>query len=223
MKHFPLAWISLGSAILLHLFLFFYLYIPSGEQEQREDTTVFKLVDVELYVPPPPPLSPPPPRPLLPPLPAQEQVQIPQQETITETVDETEKQVVETPTPPSSTVSLPPIPNPAPAAPLAPAPEIEYLPQHNISVPPKIPIDQVLRNIVYPPQANRQRIEGVVYLELYIDRQGVIRRIEVLKDPGYGFAEAAVKAFEGVRCQPAEANGVPVAVRYRYPIRFKLR
>lgn len=99
----------------------------------------------------------------------------------------------------------------------------EYLPPYKISVPPKVPVDQVLRQLVYPRQPKRQKIEGVVYLELFIDKEGVIQKIEVLKDPGYGFAEAALKAFQGVRCTPAEANGVPVAVRYRYPIRFKLR
>ncbi|GAB4225110.1 MAG: hypothetical protein Kow009_16530 [Spirochaetales bacterium] len=163
--------------------------------------------------------------------------------------EQTTEQVMETSTPipeerPTRTLQPPPIPSssalqdtpasapaakespesPPAAAPSPSEPEgIEYLSAHEISVPPGIPVKRVLQNLVYPPQANRQRIEGVVYLELYIDRRGMIRKIEVLKDPGYGFAEAAVRAFEGIRCRPAEANGVPVAVRYRYPIRFKLR
>ncbi|MCX7787017.1 MAG: energy transducer TonB [Spirochaetes bacterium] len=219
MKTSALSWISLAIALLLHLCLLLYFQIPAGEGETKEDPAVFKLVDVELYTPPPQPLPTQPPPPSS--LPSQEQVQVPPQDTVTERVEETEKQGVELPAPPSP-LSPPPTVS-SPIAVPSPAPEIEYLPQHKISIPPRIPVDQVLRKIVYPPQANLQRIEGVVYLELYIDREGVIRKIEVLKDPGYGFAEAAVKAFEGVRCQPAEANGVPVAVRYRYPIRFKLR
>ncbi len=212
--------LSLLSAIVIHLVLFFFLHIPEGEREFQEDPTVFKLVDIEVYSPSPPHrIEPPPPPPPVEPDP----LKPPPPEKTTELVEETEKPIppeqTTPPAPPSQTQSIP-----APlGVPTLQTEGIEYLPSHKISVPPKIPVNQVLRNIVYPPQANRQRIEGVVYLELYIDREGVIRKIEVLKDPGYGFAEAAVKAFEGVRCQPAEANGVPVAVRYRYPIRFKLR
>jgi len=206
MKGSPTFLIALIIALLVHVLLFAFLYIPAGERELREDPTVFKVVDIDLYTPSPVQPPEPPPKPEQPPLPPQE--------TITEKIEETEKPVQETPAP-----APPSVPIPAPSK----FDEPEYLPPHKISVPPKVPVDQVLRQLIYPPQANRQRIEGVVYLELFIDREGVIRKIEVLKDPGYGLAEAAVKAFQGVRCTPAEANGVPVAVRYRYPIRFKLR
>lgn len=101
--------------------------------------------------------------------------------------------------------------------------EPDYLPQHKISVVPEIPGKEVLSRIRYPALALRQEIEGVVYLELFIDGAGTIRKIAVLKDPGYGFAEAAVEALTGMRCKPAIANGKPVAVRYRYPVRFALQ
>jgi len=217
MKGSPEFLAAIVIALILHGLLFAFLFIPAGERELREDPTVFKLVDIDLYTPtpakpPPPPVQPPepPPNPEHPPLPPQEAT--------SEKIEETDKPVQE------PSVPHPLAPPPAPISPTPAKPEEpEYLPQHKISVPPKVPVDQVLRQLIYPPQANRQRIEGVVYLELFIDREGVIRKIEVLKDPGYGLAEAAVKAFQGVRCTPAEANGLPVAVRYRYPIRFKLR
>jgi len=98
--------------------------------------------------------------------------------------------------------------------------EPDYTPQHKISIVPGIPTQEVLDRIEYPPIALRQGVEGVVYLELYIDREGLIRKIRVLKDPGFGFADAAVAALTGLRCKPAYANGVPVAVRFRYPVRF---
>jgi len=98
----------------------------------------------------------------------------------------------------------------------------EYLPQHKISSVPIIPSREVLSRIVYPPMALKQGIEAVVYLELYIDANGVIRKIKVLKDPGHGFAQAAVAALEGITCVPANANGKNCAVRYRYPVKFTL-
>ena len=85
--------------------------------------------------------------------------------------------------------------------------EIEYLPQHKISSIPVIPSREVLSRIVYPSMALKQGIEAVVYLELFIDSTGLIKKIKVLKDPGHGFAEAAVKALEGLKCIPASANG----------------
>ena len=100
--------------------------------------------------------------------------------------------------------------------------DIDYVPQHKISVVPEIPTKAILSKIEYPKMAMKQGIEGVVYLELFIDENGNIRRINVLKDPGYGFAEAAIAALEGITCKPAMMNDKPVAVRFRYPVRFVL-
>jgi TonB family protein len=128
-----------------------------------------------------------------------------------------------------STPAQPSAPPPTPAQPPlggVPGPdsgEPDYMPQYEITEVPVVPVDQVLSKIQYPTLAARQGIEATVYVELYIDARGVIRKVAVLKDPGYGFAQAAVKALEGLHTIPAEANGQPVAVRFRYPIRFKLK
>ena len=119
-----------------------------------------------------------------------------------ETIQETEKEVVE-------------VEEEVPV-------EIEYVPQHKISVVPEIPTKAILSKIEYPKMAMKQGIEGVVYLELFIDEAGNIRKVNVLKDPGYGFAEAALAALDGIICKPALMNEKPVAVRFRYPIRFVL-
>ena len=119
-----------------------------------------------------------------------------------ETIQETEKEVVE-------------VEEEVPV-------EIEYVPQHKISVVPEIPTKAILSKIEYPKMAMKQGIEGVVYLELFIDEAGNIRKVNVLKDPGYGFAEAALAALDGIICKPALMNEEPVAVRFRYPIRFML-
>ena len=100
--------------------------------------------------------------------------------------------------------------------------EIEYLPQHKISSVPVIPGNEVLSRIVYPPMALKQGIEAVVYLELFIDSSGNIKNIKILKDPGHGFAEAAVAALTGISCIPANVNGKNCAVKYRYPVKFTL-
>lgn len=101
--------------------------------------------------------------------------------------------------------------------------EPEYLAQFRITGVPVVPAKAVLANIEYPPLAARQGIEATVYLELFIDAEGTIRKITVLKDPGFGFAQAAVAALKGVACAPATVGGQAVAVRFRYPLRFALK
>jgi protein TonB len=120
-----------------------------------------------------------------------------------------------------------------PAAPASPQPGAsppsssgeEYLPVFQVSLVPRFDRDRVGRATVYPAAARRSGIEGRVILELFIDRAGYIQRIALLREdpPGWGFGEAAVRAFAEQRCIPAEVNGQAVPVRYRYPVSFKLR
>jgi protein TonB len=194
------------AAAVLHLGLLFLVVFKMEEPPTEEEISVpvMKLVDVREAPPPPPP------RPEKPPEPNQNTVEA-VAETMVETEEVPEEQV--------------------PAA--APPQEItavssgeDYLPMHKISELPKFSEEAIRRALVYPPIALRSGLEGIVYLELFVDRQGEIRRITVLREnpAGRGFAEAAVKAFQGIRAaSPALANGVAVAVRYRYPVRFTIR
>jgi periplasmic protein TonB len=100
--------------------------------------------------------------------------------------------------------------------------DVDYMPQSKIDEAPVFPMADIKSRVVYPPLASKQEIEGLVVLELYIDDKGNIRKITVLKDPGYGFGEAAVRAFDKIKCVPAKSKGNPVAVRFKYPVRFTL-
>lgn len=102
---------------------------------------------------------------------------------------------------------------------------INYLSQHLISVLPVLPEAEIIRATIYPPIAQRSNIEGIVHLELFIDRFGIVRDVRILLEnpPNRGFGEAAVNAFRGIRGTPAEANGEAVAVRFRYRFNFTLR
>jgi protein TonB len=185
--------------VIIHLVLIFTITISIEEAQKQADTTIFKMVDVEEYIPPPEPEKEEKKE-----VKKEDVIEVPSQPDIAETIIQTEKQVVQTEKAPDPM-------------------EIEYLPQHKISVAPVFPTEQILSRIKYPVLLKKQGIEGVVILELYIDKYGIIRNIKVLKDPGYGLAQAAIEALDGIRCEPAKANGVPVAVRFRYPIRFMLK
>ena len=102
---------------------------------------------------------------------------------------------------------------------------INFLPMHLVSQLPRFSEDELKKRVLYPPIAQRSEIEGTVYLEIFVDREGRVRNVAILKEdpPGRGFGEAAVKAFQGFKGSPALANGREVAVRYRYPVRFTLK
>ena len=104
---------------------------------------------------------------------------------------------------------------------------IDYLPAHLVDVLPVLPEDELLRALTrnYPPIALRSNIEGTVYIEIFVDTQGTVRDVRIIREdpPNRGFGEAAVNVFRGIRGKPAEAKGMPIAVRYRYPIKFTLQ
>jgi protein TonB len=103
--------------------------------------------------------------------------------------------------------------------------EEQYLSMGSITKPPVFPEEQIRRNLVYPRIALSSGIEGTVYLQLFIDSQGNIRDIQILRESpeNRGFGEAAVNAFRGIKVIPAEADGRIVGVSFRYPVRFALR
>jgi protein TonB len=197
----------------LHVFLLFFIVftieVTAGTVEMP--ISVMKLADIDEEVPPPE--TPPPPHPL-PPRAASPVVEQEIVESIAETVIEVDNAPVEIET--SAAISSAAVPVRYTE---------EYLPQNKVSVLPQLDERDIRSRLLYPPIALRSGLEGIVYLELYIDRGGNVRRIVILKEnpPGRGFGEAAAKAFEGLSGKPAQANGETVSVRYRYPVRFQIK
>lgn len=75
----------------------------------------------------------------------------------------------------------------------------------------------------YPLAARRMGREGKVLLRLTLDERGKLLHAEVLENPGYGFADAALEAVRKSRFLPAHSGDRPIACRVRLPIRFALR
>lgn len=186
----------------LHAFFLFFMvfHLNTVEREEEPSARVMKLADIQEDIPPPPP---------------------PPQKTVSRqnTVEKVAENMLPTDKTPTDQIvgETSPIVYEKSSA-------QDFLPQHKISTVPQFSDDQIRKNTVYPPIALRSGVEGVVILELFIDNKGEIKRINVLKeDPsGRGFGEAAMNAFKSVRAVPAQANGAAVAVRYRYPVRFKI-
>lgn len=76
--------------------------------------------------------------------------------------------------------------------------------------------------IPYPEEARKNSIEGPVVMDLLIDQNGKVRKVDLISGPGHGLNEAALKAVENFKFRPAQMNQQNVAVRIRYTYRFVL-
>jgi protein TonB len=77
----------------------------------------------------------------------------------------------------------------------------------------------------YPEMARKAGMEGTVWLLVYIDKRGRVKKVIVDQPSGaeIGFEEAAVEAAWVGEWEPAEQNGKPIGLWVRYPIQFRLR
>jgi protein TonB len=102
----------------------------------------------------------------------------------------------------------------------------ELFPRRGEFVPVEVQ-PQVISKVqpVYPELARKAQVEGTVYLDLLVDKEGKVRRVEIVKPSGstVGFEEAAVEAAEQWTFSPAIQNGEPVAVWMTLPIRFEVK
>ena len=72
---------------------------------------------------------------------------------------------------------------------------------------------------VYPPDAQRAKISGIVVLEAVIDRQGKVKDLKVLRSVP-DLDDAAMKAVSQWEYTPTLIAGVPVEVIMTVTVRF---
>lgn len=82
---------------------------------------------------------------------------------------------------------------------------------------------QIGKTLEYPKQARRMGIEGRVFVQFVVDKDGSLGDIKVVKGIGSGCDEAAVEALKKMpKWKPGKQRGRPVKVRMSLPIMFKL-
>lgn len=135
--------------------------------------------------------------------------EIPQVEEIAETMIETD---------------IPPVQNVVAAGSLLN--QDNYLPRHSVSKEAQFDYEKIRSEIVYPRIALSSGITGTAILDLYIDKNGLITKVIIMKETpeGRGFGDAAAKAFLGRKVIPATLeNGEPVASHFRWDVNFVLK
>lgn len=71
-------------------------------------------------------------------------------------------------------------------------------------------------------QAWSEHIEGTVRLSIVVDAEGKVVSARVLRGPGSGLNEAALKAIWKARFRPALKSGQPVSTEIQYDVTFVL-
>ncbi len=79
------------------------------------------------------------------------------------------------------------------------------------------------KNVVYPQEAIDAGIEGKVFVEFYIEKDGTVCDAKVLRGIGYGCDEEALRVIGLMpKWSPGKQRGKAVRVRYTLPVNFKL-
>ena len=84
-------------------------------------------------------------------------------------------------------------------------------------------MEYIGKNIVYPVEAKEKEIQGRVFINFVIEKDGSVSTVKVLRGIGGGCDEEAVRAVSSLpKWKPGIQKGKPVRVSYQIPILFKL-
>lgn len=104
---------------------------------------------------------------------------------------------------------------------------IEEEPQYFVAVEempePIGGIMAIQQKIVYPEIAKRAGVEGKVYVLAFVDENGDVRDVKLMKGIGAGCDEAAMDAVKKTKFKPGKQRGKPVRVQVSIPVIFKLQ
>ncbi len=79
-------------------------------------------------------------------------------------------------------------------------------------------------NLIYPKEAKEGGIEGIVYVQFVIEKDGSIVDVEVLKGIGGGCDEEAVRVIKMMpKWKPGKQGGKEVRTRFTIPLKFSLK
>jgi TonB family protein len=83
-------------------------------------------------------------------------------------------------------------------------------------------LQDISTQITYPEKARNENIEGLVFVEFVVKKDGNVDQVKVINGIGYGCDEEAVRAVRATKWNPGKEQGKPVEVRMVMPIAFAL-
>lgn len=82
----------------------------------------------------------------------------------------------------------------------------------------------IAKNLVYPSEAAKNKIQGKVYIQFDVDAEGNVKNVQVVRgaDPLLD-AEALRVTKNSPKWEPGTQDGKPVTLRFTFPIIFALK
>jgi TonB family protein len=77
-------------------------------------------------------------------------------------------------------------------------------------------------HLVYPEEARKLRIEGIIHLLAEIDDNGKVVQVEIIKGLPGGCNDEAIRLIKNVRFGGVKNKGLRVKTKKRFKIRFQL-
>jgi protein TonB len=188
-------------ALAFHATVLFWLKPPAPKPPKIFNETY---VDVTLTTPPPP-------------QPESKPIVVPPQP---------QPKPEEKPQPPPQPKPEMTIPEPKPESP-PPAPKPVVIPPPKPTTEEYILVTQPTfaqqATHVYPPEAARRHQQGTVILMLYINGNGTLDKIEIVKSSGFPLLDAAaIKEMKQSRFEPAMDGAIPIRSRAQASVTYRL-
>ena len=98
-----------------------------------------------------------------------------------------------------------------------------YLAFADVMPEPEGGLASLYKAIEYPEIAKKAGIEGKVYAMAFINEDGTVADVQIIKGLGGGCDEAVVKALKNYKFAPAQHQGKAVKVKMSLPITFQLK
>ena len=88
-------------------------------------------------------------------------------------------------------------------------------------------LQYLYKNLKYPAIARENGVEGRVYIQFVVERDGSVTDTKIVRDIGAGCGQAALKVVNNMnglpnKWTPGRQRGTSVRVLYTLPVTFKL-
>jgi TonB family protein len=77
-------------------------------------------------------------------------------------------------------------------------------------------------NLVYPEEAKKLRIEGIIHLITEIDDNGKVLKVEIIKGLAGGCNDEAIRLIKNMQFGKVKNKGLRVKTKKQFKIRFQL-
>jgi TonB family protein len=103
--------------------------------------------------------------------------------------------------------------------------KVKYEPDHLMELDkmPKMDMDKFRENFIYPEEAKKKGIQGVVYIKALIGKDGYVLKTKVDASENEILNESALKAIEKTKFEPGIKDNKPVDVWVTIPVSFRLK